>query len=306
MIESPLPRSSARSPSTERPNNKLIIWDDQKKNVIGEISYNSKILNACITKNNIVTLCENKIYIYNFENLTLIKSITTDSNSSLLGFGLEDSENLIYPGSEDGTITIIKLESDFCQKIKAHNHPIENLYLSNDGNYFVTASDKGTLVRIYKINDTSDKNESVMVHEVRRGIDKSKIIDLKLSTDNSILLVTSCKGTIHLYNTHIDDSLELKNKKLKGYGIGTLTSLIPNVVRPNYVDSEWSFCQIYIPNVITSSLIDKNNQKIYCFGNDGQFYEINYSDYKNPKIEKVIKYLSDESDPFSKRTTTIK
>ena len=27
------------------PNNKLIIWDDHKKNVLGEISYNNKIIN---------------------------------------------------------------------------------------------------------------------------------------------------------------------------------------------------------------------------------------------------------------------
>ena len=73
-----------------------------------------------------------------------------------------------------------------------------------------------------------------------------KIIDLKLSKDNSTLLVSSVKGTIHLYKTNIDEKLEEKNKKFKGYGVQTIASFIPNVVRPNYVDSEWSFCQIYI------------------------------------------------------------
>ena len=282
------------------PNNKLIIWDDQKKNVLGEISYNTKILNTCITKKNIITLCEKKIYIYNFESLTLIKSISTNTSSNLISIGLEESDYLIYPGSDVGTVTIIKLNSDYCNNIKAHNHSIEHLHLSNDGKYFVSASEKGTLIRIFNI----EKGE--MVHEVRRGIDPSKIIDLKLSKDNSTLLVSSVKGTIHLYKTNIDGKLEEKNKKFKGYGVQTIASFIPNVVRPNYVDSEWSFCQIYIPNVITSSVIDKGNQKVYSFGEDGQFYEINYTDSKEPKIEKVIKYLSDESDPFSKRSTTIK
>tara|TARA_Y100000991_G_C21959875_1_gene343913 strand:- start:268 stop:1335 length:1068 start_codon:yes stop_codon:yes gene_type:complete len=282
------------------PNNKLIIWDDQKRDVLGEISYNSKILNICITKNNIITLCENKIYIYNFETLTLIKSINTKSISNLISIGLEESDYLIYPGEDIGTVTVVKLNSDYCNNIKAHNHKIEHLTLSNDGKYFASASEKGTLIRIFNIETAKQ------VHEVRRGIDPSKIVDIKLSDDNSTLLVSSIKGTIHLYKTNIDSSLEETNKRLKGYGVGTLASLIPNIVRPNYIDSEWGFCQIYISNVLSKSVIDKKNQKIYTFGNDGQFYEINYTNSKDPKIERVIKYISDESDPFSKRSTTIK
>ena len=282
------------------PNNKLIVWDDQKKNVLGEISYNTKILNACITKKNIITLCENKIYIYNFESLTLIKSININNSSNLISIGLEDSDYLIYPGEDTGSVTVIKLNSDYCNNIKAHNHNIEHLHLSNDGKYFVSASEKGTLIRIFNV-ETGEQ-----VHQVRRGIDPIKINDLKLSKDNSTLLVSSIKGTIHLYKTNIDEHLEEKNKKLKGFGIGTITSFIPNLVKPNYIDSEWSFSQIYLSNIITNSVIDKDNQKIYSFGNDGQFYDINYSNSKEPKIEKIIRYISDESDPFSKRSTTIK
>ena len=44
------------------PNNKLIIWDDSKKAVLGEIAYNNKINNICVTKDHIVVLLEKKIY----------------------------------------------------------------------------------------------------------------------------------------------------------------------------------------------------------------------------------------------------
>ena len=145
-----------------------------------------------------------------------------------------------------------------------------------------------------------------MIHEVRRGIDPSKIVDLKLSKDNSVLLVSSVKGTIHLYNTGISKDFTGKNKLLKGWGVQTIGNIIPKIVRPGYMDSEWSFCQVYIPNISTNSIIDSNTNKIYSFGNDGQFYEIDYTDYKKPKIDKVIRYTSEESDPFSNRTSTIK
>ena len=47
-------------------------------------------------------------------------------------------------------------------------------------------------------------------------------------------------------------------------------------------------------------------KNIFVFGNNGQFYLINYEDTLNPIIEKTIKYISDESDPFSERSTTIR
>ena len=282
------------------PNNKLIIWDDQKKSVLGEISYNSKVINAFITKKHIVTLCEKKIYIYNFESLTLVKSINIDSTLGIMSIGLEESDFLIYPGSDIGTISIIKMNLDYCDTIKAHTHPIENLHLSNDGKYFVTASEKGTIIRIFSVENSN------CIHEVRRGIDPSKIVDLKLSKDNSVLLVSSVKGTIHLYNTGISKTLTEKNKLFKGYGLKTVANLIPKIVRPGYVDSEWSFSQVYISNISTNSTLDTDKKKIYSFGTDGQFYEIDYNDTKKPKIEKVIRYISEDSDPFSNRNSTIK
>ena len=282
------------------PNNKLIIWDDQKKNVLGEISYNNKIKNIDLTKNHIVVLCDKKIYIYNFESLTLIKSIDINTDSNLMSLGVENSEYLIYPGDEIGSVTLIKLDEDYCKTIKAHSSKIEHLHLSKDGKFFVTASEKGTIFRIYSVADMS------LYKELRRGMDATTINDIRLSDDNSILLASSIKGTIHLYNTGISKKLEEKNTRFEAYGTGALKNLLPSLVVPEYFNSEWSFCQVYLSNVISYSVIDKANNKIYSFGNDGQFYEINYENSSKPKVEKTIKYISDESDPFSERSTTIK
>ena len=282
------------------PNNKLIIWDDQKKNVLGEISYNAKIRNIDLTKNHIVVMCDKKIYIYSFESLTLIKSIDITTDSDLMSLGLENSEYLVYPGDEDGTVNLIKLDEDYCKTVKAHSSKIEHLHLSNDGKYFVTASEKGTVVRIYGVADMS------LIKELRRGMDATTINDIRLCEDNSILLVSSVKGTVHLYNTGVSSKLEDANSKFEAYGTGLIKSYLPAMVVPDYFNSEWSFSQIYLTGVISYSVIDKSKRKIYSFGNDGQFYEINFEDAKKPAVEKTIKYISDESDPFSERSTTIK
>ena len=38
-----------------------------------------------------------------------------------MSIGLEKSDFLIYPGSEVGTISIIKMNTDYCDNIKAHH-----------------------------------------------------------------------------------------------------------------------------------------------------------------------------------------
>lgn len=278
------------------PNNKLIIWDDSRKAVLGEISYNSQIHNISVTKQHIVVLLEKKIYIYNFETLFLIKSIDINNKyNKLISIGLEGSNFLIYPGDTVGTINITKLEEDYLETIHAHNNNIENLYMSNNGKYIVTASEKGTLIRIFDLL-TRQK-----INELRRGCDPVKIVDIRMNHDNSILLVSSTKGTIHLYNTGINPEFKTENPTFQNYGISYVKWALPE-----YFHSKWSFAQFQIPDVTTYSIFDQNINKLYSFGSDGQYYELNFQDNKNPIIEKTIKYISDESDPFSERSSTIK
>jgi WD repeat-containing protein 45 len=279
------------------PNNKLIIWDDHKKNVLGEISYNNKIISIDLTKNNIIVLCEHKIYIYEFESLTLVKSIDTVGSSNMMSIGSEETDFLIYPGNEKGTINITKLNSDYFQKIQAHTTDIKTLYLNSSGSHFVTASETGTLVRIFN-TESGEK-----IKELRRGCDQTDIIDIKMSDDNSLLLVSSNKGTIHIYNTGINPVCENKNTLWENYGSSYIKAVLPV---PEYFNSEWSFCKIYLTGLEVYSIIKPDEKIIYSFGNDGQFYKINFTDIDNPIIEKTIKYISDENDPFSERSTTIK
>lgn len=285
-----------RSDSGLYPNNKLIIWDDSKKAVLGEISYSSRINNVNLTKDYIVVLLEKKIYIYKFESLELIKDIEiTHHNNNIISMGLENSELLIYPGEKTGSINITKLNEDYLQTIDAHNSKIENIYLSNDGQYVVTASSTGTLIRIFSTETLSK------IIEFRRGADATQIKDLRLNHDNSILLVSSIKGTVHLYNTGVNPELEVENPSYDNYGISYVKWALPQ-----YFSDKWSFTKFYLPDISTCSTFDRTTHKIYTFGNDGQFYELDYEDINNPTVEKTIKYISDENDPFSERSSTIK
>jgi WD40 repeat protein len=190
---------------------------------------------------------------------------------------------------------ITKLSEDYLEEIPAHNSAIENLFVSNDGKYIVTASSTGTIIRIFN-TVTREK-----VIEFRRGVDPTKINDIKLCNNNSILLVSSIKGTIHLYNTGIDPGLEANNEEWNNYGMPLIRWALPQ-----YFSDQYSFAKFNLTDISTISSFDRTLNKIYSFGQDGQFYELNYSDIENPTIDRTIKYISDENDPFSQRSTTIK
>lgn len=87
----------------------------------------------------------------------------------------------------------------------------------------MTASDKGTLLRIFN-TETLEK-----INEVRRGVDFAVITDLCIDNKNKYLSCFSDKGTVHVYSLTGEEG---ENKKSK-------LSAISGMV--GYFGSTWSF-----------------------------------------------------------------
>ena len=118
-----------------------------------------------------------KIYIYLFESLYLQKTIDiTAHDKKLICMGLEGSDNIIYPGEELGSISIVKLSSDEKHTINAHSSAIENLCISNDGKYCASASERGTIIRMFSLETRE------CINEFRRGSDPTTIINIRFNS----------------------------------------------------------------------------------------------------------------------------
>ncbi|CAH6719373.1 autophagy-related protein 18 [[Candida] jaroonii] len=91
--------------------------------------------------------------------------------------------------------------------IEAHKSVLAALTLSNDGTLLATASDKGTIIRIF------DVLTGVKLFQFRRGTYPTKIFSLKFSNDNSYIIATSSSGTIHIFRLGEDEALENKHKR---------------------------------------------------------------------------------------------
>ncbi len=277
-------------------NNKLVVWDDSNENVLRNISYDTKIINIDVNVLYITISTEYNIYIYNFNNLSLLKTINTSYNpKGIFAINYDDYNNIIYKGDIIGSICISDINSCKSTILQAHDNTIDYIYLSKNNMYIVTASDRGTIIRIFDMATLSKKNE------FRRGTDPSRIIDINMSDDFAILLVTSEKGTIHLFNTDLNLHLGISNNEFRKFGINYIKFALPK-----YFHSKWSFVQFHLKDIYTKTIFDKNNYRVYSFSNKGQLYVLNFEQLDKPIIEQTINFLSDELDPFANRNTTIK
>lgn len=98
---------------------------------------------------------ENKIYVYNFADLRLIDAIETCNNPRGLCALNPDSNYAVLatPDREVGQVRITIFEKKVNQVIQAHENAVYAMALSAQGHLLATASEKGTLIRIFSTTD---------------------------------------------------------------------------------------------------------------------------------------------------------
>jgi len=169
---------------------------------------------------------EEKVYVYNFQHLELADSFATYKNpAGLVSLSIaEDNCVLAFPDEKVGHAKIVKQGNSQKEPltVKCHDSPLAVIKLSQDGNILVTASDKGTLLRVFD-TETGEK-----INEVRRGADQAVITDITIDSANHFMACCSDKGTVHVFSL----KPQVENKKSN-------LSALSGVV--GYFGSTWSF-----------------------------------------------------------------
>ncbi|KAH7427604.1 hypothetical protein KP509_10G051600 [Ceratopteris richardii] len=288
--------------------NKVIMWDNHQGISTGELVFRSPVKAVRMRLDRVVVVLEHRIFVYNLPDLRLTSCVQTISNPRGICALSSSSRSCIMacPGPNIGEVRLAIYEAKKRFTLKAHTSTIACISLSHDVSLLATASTKGTLIRLFNTTD------GTKVQELRRGVDRADIHSIAFSTPSYWLVVSSDKGTIHLFCLNDPSSL-------KGRGGGSTSSYVsfplslssnantglvssitngfqlarssPTLsqsnkgsslafmkgVLPGYFSSEWSFAQFRLPED-THALVafgkDRNTIIVLC--SSGTYYKCSY------------------------------
>lgn len=226
---------------------KLKLIHARKNASICDLMFPTAILAVKFSSKHMIVLLEDQIFIYDVISLTLVHKIETSPNLNRLCAISDDlppgTAFLAYP-SPPRTVThdsllvagvntnggpnaahnhvqsvsntqnrlgdAIIYDLNTLQPIAvigAHKSALAALCLSKDGNLLATASDKGTIVRVFEVHS------GTKLFQFRRGSYPTRIYSLSFSENNQFLVATSSSGTVHVFRLGEDELLENKQKK---------------------------------------------------------------------------------------------
>ncbi|KAI1337231.1 WD40 repeat-like protein [Xylariaceae sp. FL0016] len=179
--------------SPKFPQNKVIIWDDSKSKVALEIATLTAVRGVQISKTRVVVVLQNSVRVYAFEKppKPLARYETADN---LLGLCCLTDKYLVFPGRTPGQVQVVQLATDSVSIIPAHSSSLRALQLSSDGEMLATASEKGTLIRMFSTGSCAK------IAERRRGSESATIYSLRFSPSGNMLACTSDKGSLHIFD----------------------------------------------------------------------------------------------------------
>ncbi len=182
--------------------NKLIIWDDIQCKEIAELKFTSNVINIKLKKDRIFSICENKIFIFDFKTYKNIEIIeTSDNPKGLIAISYEQNINIIaYPISNTniketkGKLKIHDKEKNLDLEITAHENILSYITMNKEGTILASASEKGTRIRIFNCIN------GVLLQEFKRGSEKAEINYITFDNLGILVAVTSDRGTIHIWS----------------------------------------------------------------------------------------------------------
>ena len=235
------------------PKNSVMIWDDFQFKVIADLEFKSNVTGLSLTKDYILVTIADKAYFYKFNDLELLETFDTVQN--LKGVCALTKNIIAVPGNAIGSV-IVKAEKQYI--ISAHATPIAKIVLSPDGKLLATASERGTLIRVWDVETGS------LLRELRRGLEVVEIHSLVFNNDGSRLLVSSEKGTVHIFSL----LNSVTNKKSN-------FSYISDYL-PSYFASEWSFLTFEVPSG-SSCTFGKVSDTVYAVTSTNRFLRFTYN-----------------------------
>jgi len=254
--------------------NKVVVWDDRQGKSLADLEFSSEILGIQCRGDQLMVIQSHRVTLYDFESLSLVSQYETSVNRSGLAAlnSNQECSVLAIPGNKQGDLRIELLNWRRSHLIKAHESKLSQICLTKDGHLVATSSEKGTLIRIW------DTNSGTQLRELRRGLETANIQSLVLHPTGESLVLSSNKGTVHVYSlTGKADGQETNQKSTFSFMKGLL---------PKYFASEWSMLSFdgLVHQTTLACFASMEPNVIVLIGNHGHYAKYRY-DHQRAHLE---------------------
>ena len=201
---------------------------------------------------------------------------TFENTNGIVSFSSGDLISVLaFPGQEKGKVQLINFNSLVQPPIiSAHESKIACLCINQNGTLLATASDKGTLIRVFNVSDGK------LLAELRRGSKNADINCIVFDELNKFVGCASDNGTIHIFsivsamknineNYYSDNSIEEEPKNPKSF-LNKFNFL--SKMNNSYLNSEWSFAKFRIAEHKSIFTFLRDSYLICVLTSDGKFY----------------------------------
>ncbi|XP_076636305.1 autophagy-related 18a isoform X3 [Colletes latitarsis] len=181
---------------------KLRVCHFRKGTEICYYSYSNTILAVKLNRSRLVVCLQESLYIHNINTMKVLHTIreTPPNLAGLCTLSIVSQDcYLAYPGSNTiGEVQIfdaINLQAKIM--IPAHDSPLAALAFNPNGTKIATASEKGTVIRVFQVHD------GTKLFEFRRGVKRCvSISSLTFSMDSMDSMFLCCSSnteTVHIF-----------------------------------------------------------------------------------------------------------
>ncbi|KAF9178314.1 autophagy protein [Haplosporangium sp. Z 767] len=310
---------------------RLQIINTKRQSTICELTFPTTILSVKLNRKRLIVVLEDQIYVYDISNMKLLHTIETSPNPHAICALSPSSDNcfLAYPsptpsptspfsnnGRDDshgpsGDVLIFNaLTLQVVNIVQAHKTSVSNISINSEGTMLATASDKGTVIRIWSIPNAQ------RLFQFRRGTQSARIYSLSFNLASTLLCVSSDTDTVHIFKLggsssgggHRSNGGSFDGSSDKGSGMssmirrqsmhigknlaGSVGSYLPGAITEIFEPSR-DFAHLKLPSAGVQSVIALSNTtpQVMVATSEGYLYQYNI-DLENGGPCVLLKQLS--------------
>lgn len=292
---------------------RLQIVNTKRHSTICELTFPTSLLAIRMNRKRLIAVLEQAIYIYDIANMKLLQTLDTTANAMAICALAPNSEQCYIafpalagnapssapahaPGVSAATLTGNLMIYDTLQlqpvgTIEAHKSAVAAAAFNSDGTLLATASDKGTIIRVFSCPDAQK------LYQFRRGTLPAKIHNIAFSLDSQFITVASDSETIHIFRLKHDSNaptgearppsrtgkrgpMGMVRKQSQNIGksfAGTFGSYLPNSVTEMWEPAR-HFASLKLPRSCTRSVaaLHSSLPQVMVLTSGGQFLQYEF------------------------------